>query len=137
MKPELLNGGNHEDWRGIIRFNNDFDSSSVRRIYTIENLEVLFIRGWQGHKVEQRWFTVMQGAFKIVVIAICDWDNTSKKVDKKTFIIDAEQFDVLYVPKGCVTSIQALSLGSKLLAMSDYRLNEINDEHRFPLDYFE
>ena len=137
MVPELLNGGNHNDSRGIICFNNIFDSSSVKRMYTIENVDTLFTRGWQGHKVEQRWFSVMQGSFIIVLIAINNWENPSKKAEKKNFILNSEQLDVLYVPKGYVTSIQALSVGSKLLAMSDYRLNEIKDEYRFPLDYFE
>ena len=137
MVPELLNGGNHEDSRGLICFNNIFDSYSVKRIYTIENVDTLFIRGWQGHKVEQRWFAVMQGSFKIVLIAVNNWDNPSKKAEKTTFIIKAEQLDVLYVPKGYVTSIQALALDSKLLAMSDYKLNEIKDEYKFSLNYFE
>jgi dTDP-4-dehydrorhamnose 3,5-epimerase-like enzyme len=137
MKPELLNGGNHRDSRGIIRYNNDFDSSFVKRMYVIENVDTLFVRGWQGHKFEQRWFTVMQGSFKIELIAIDDWENPCKRMEVDSFFIDAEKLDVLHVPKGYVSSIQALSVGSKLLAMSDYWLNEISDEYRFPLDYFE
>ena len=137
MKVELINGGKHIDDRGTIQYNNDFDSSCVKRIYSIENADTIFVRGWQGHKIEQRWFTAIKGSFKVNLIAIDDWENPSKNLDIHTFIIDAEKLDVLHVPMGFVSSIQALVAGSKLLVMSDYRLNEINDEHRFPLDYFE
>jgi dTDP-4-dehydrorhamnose 3,5-epimerase-like enzyme len=137
MKPELLTGGKHSDSRGIICYNNDFDSSFVRRIYVIENYDTSFIRGWQGHKVEQRWFSAMQGSFKIQLIKVDNWECPSKKLDSDSYVIDAEQLNVLHIPQGYISSIQSLSKGSKLLVMSDYRLNEINDEYRFPLDYFE
>ena len=136
MKPQLLNGGSHGDLRGIIRFNNIFDSSAVKRMYTIENVDTLFIRGWQGHKIEQRWFTVMQGSFKIDLLAIDDWDNPCKKAEFITYILDSKNLDVLHVPKGYISSIQSISDKSRLLVMSDYSLNEINDEYRFPIDYF-
>ena len=137
MKPKLLIGGKHSDSRGILCYNNDFDSSFVRRIYVIENADTSFVRGWQGHKVEQRWFSVMQGRFKIQLIEVDNWECPSKKPDILSYIIDTERLDVLHIPKGFISSIQALSIGSKLLVMSDYRLNEINDEYRFSLDYFE
>ena len=50
--------------------------------------------------------------------------------------INAANLDVLNVPKGHITCIQALEEESKLIAMSDYLLGEIQDEYRFPLDYF-
>ena len=63
----LLVGKKHQDERGIITYNNDFDASQIKRMYTIENHSTDFIRGWQGHKVEQRWFACMKGGFKIKV----------------------------------------------------------------------
>ena len=137
MKPEFINGGKHIDNRGTILYNNDFDCSCIKRLYIIENSDAQLVRGWQGHKIEQRWFTVMQGSFKINLIAIDDWVNPSKNLNIYSFIIKAEKIDVLHVPKGFVSSIQSMAAGSKLLVMSDYKLNEINDEYRFPLDYFE
>jgi hypothetical protein len=40
------------------------------------------------------------------------------------------------VPSGNITSIQALEANSKLMVMSDYLMGEIQDEYRFPIDYF-
>ena len=74
MIPKIISGNSHQDKRGIITYNNDFNASSVKRIYTIENHSTDFIRGGQGHKTEQRWFACMKGAFEISVIKIDDFD---------------------------------------------------------------
>ena len=44
--------------------------------------------------------------------------------------------DVLYVPPGFVSSIRSKEPDSKLLVMSNYAIEEINDEYRFENDYF-
>jgi dTDP-4-dehydrorhamnose 3,5-epimerase-like enzyme len=137
MVPKIIIGGSHSDARGTLRFNNSFDATDVKRMYIIENKDTMFVRGWQGHRIEQRWFSAMQGSFKIELIAIGNWENPTKKAEIITFILDSEKLDLLHVPKGYISSIQALSVESKLLAMSDYGLNEINDEYRFSIDYFE
>lgn len=137
MIPKIVSGGSHSDTRGTLLFNNSFDATHIKRMYLIENKDTTFVRGWQGHRIEQRWFSVMQGSFKIELIAIDNWENPSKNAKIITYILNSEKLDVLHVPKGYISSIQALSIGSKLLAMSDYRLNEINDEYRFSIDYFE
>jgi hypothetical protein len=137
MKPKIISGKNHKDNRGTLRFNNDFDASKIKRIYFIENENTSIIRAWQGHQIESRWFSVIKGTFKIQLIAIDNWENPSKNLNKITFIINENQFDVLQIPPGHVSSIQAIELNSKLLVMADYSLNEIKDEYRFPSDYFE
>ncbi len=136
MKPTLISGGNHQDKRGKIKYNNDFDLTLVKRFYIIENMDTVFVRGWQGHRVEQRWFTAVSGVFKIELIKIDDWENPSKELEKVTFEISDENADVLHVPGGYISSIKGMTGASKLLAMSDYRLNEIQDENKFSLDYF-
>lgn len=135
MIPKIITGNSHTDARGTLFYNNDFDASAVKRIYVIEN-NGDFIRAWQGHKIQQRWFSAIKGSFKIQLIEIDHWDQPSKNLEKLTFTVNAEKLDVLHVPKGYVSSIQTLEEGSKLLVMADYRLNEISDEFRFPLDYF-
>lgn len=136
MIPKIINGGSHSDVRGTLRFNNYFDATPIKRVYLIENKDTVFVRGWQGHRVEQRWFSVLQGSFKIELIAIDDWEHPSKKLQSKVFIISSDTFDVLYVPKGYVSSIQSLEENAKLLVMADYLLGEIQDEYRFDIDYF-
>tara|TARA_R110001606_G_scaffold24223_3_gene80442 strand:- start:20969 stop:21388 length:420 start_codon:yes stop_codon:yes gene_type:complete len=137
MKPVLISGKNHHDSRGILTYNNDFDVTLVKRIYLIENKDMVFVRGWQGHKIEKRWFTVVEGSFKIELIRIDDWENPSKELDKITFEITSLSADVLHVPEGYVSSIQATKEASKLLVMADYKINDIQDEFKFASNYFE
>ncbi len=136
MEPTIIPGGRHSDVRGTLLYNNSFDASGIKRVYVIENKDTSFVRGWQGHRIEQRWFSAVQGSFRIQLIAIDNWDNPSKSLVPFTFILDGEKMDVLHVPKGYVSSIQALEEGAKLLVMADYRMGEVKDEHRFELEYF-
>lgn len=137
MSYKLIEGKNHSDNRGILTFNNDFDASAIKRMYTIQNNDVNFVRAWQGHKIESRWFSAIQGSFEIKLIKI----DGANKVDKKTkvsiFVLNSNTLDVLCVPKGYVSSIQAKEKESKLLVMSDYLLGEVDDDYRFAPDYFE
>ncbi|MHB1106946.1 MAG: WxcM-like domain-containing protein [Lutibacter sp.] len=136
MIPKIITGDSHTDTRGTLYYNNDFDASAIKRIYIIENISTDFIRAWQGHKIEQRWFSAIKGSFKIQLIEIDHWDQPSKNLEKLTFVVNTEKLDVLHVPNGYVSSIQSLEQDAKLLVMADYRLNEISDEFRFSLDYF-
>tara|TARA_R110002051_G_scaffold325568_1_gene428964 strand:- start:14574 stop:14990 length:417 start_codon:yes stop_codon:yes gene_type:complete len=136
MVPKLILGDSHQDDRGTLKFNNDFDATLVKRVYSIENADTVLVRGWQGHRVEQRWFTAVLGKFKIELIKVDDWENPTKELNKTIFELSDENADILYVPKGYISSLQAMTEASKLLAMSDYKLNEIQDEYKFSSDYF-
>ena len=136
MIPTLISGGNHKDERGILNFNNDFDMSLVKRMYLIENVDTLFKRRWQGHKIEQRWFSATTGKFKIEIIKIDDWENPSKKLEKINFEISSENAEVLHIPAGYINSIQAMIKSSKLLVMADYKLGTISDDYKYSTDYF-
>lgn len=133
----IYKGNRHEDERGIVTFNNDFDASAVKRIYTLENHNTDFIRGWQGHKIEQRWFTAISGSFEVRLIGPDNWETPSTSLQPQIYCLEARKLDVLHVPAGYITSIQALEKCSKLLVMADYGLDEIEDDYRFPADYFE
>lgn len=135
-RPSIIKGNSYTDDRGTIVFNNNYDAIEVKRIYFIENKDVNFVRGWQGHRIEQRWFSAVQGSFKIVIIAIDDWEKPSNTLAKEEFILKACNFDVLHIPQGFITSIQALEDDARLMAMSDYNLGEINDEYRLDINYF-
>lgn len=136
MESQLIAGNKHKDDRGIITYNNDFDASRIKRIYTIENHSIDFIRGWQGHEIEQRWFACIKGSFEISVIQINDFENPSKDLIVKKHQLNDEKLTYLHVPSGCVTAIQSKEENSKLLVLSDYGLGEISDEFRYSLDYF-
>jgi dTDP-4-dehydrorhamnose 3,5-epimerase-like enzyme len=136
MSPNLINGNCHSDDRGFLFYNNDFDASAIKRIYIIENKTTEFVRGWQGHKIEQRWYSCISGKFKIELIQIDNWENPSKDLKINNFEIESEKLDLLYVPNGYISSIQSLEPNSKLLIMADYLLGELNDEFRFDINYF-
>lgn len=131
MIPKRIPGGSHSDIRGTLTFNNDFDATSIKRMYTIENADVHFIRGWQGHKMEQRWFLAIHGSFKIQILSIAYFEKGLKDLQPYSFVLKADQMDILHVPAGFVSSIQALEVGAKLLVLADYKLGEVDDEFRF------
>lgn len=136
MKPKLIKGGSHSDNRGNLTCNNNFDMSSIKRMYFIQNSSTSFVRAWQGHAIERRWFSVVKGSFQIKLIQIDNWETPTKNLDIFSIIINDQNLDVLCVPAGYVSSIQALEENSKLLLMSDYRLGDIKDEYRFDSNYF-
>lgn len=136
MEPTIIAGGCNADARGTVFFNNSFDASEINRVYVIENISPIFIRAWQGHRIEQRWFSAIQGSFKIQLIEIDNWDNPSKDLHQFSFVLNATKMDVLHIPAGYVSSIQAQEKGAKLLVMANYRMGEIKDEYRFDVDYF-
>ena len=137
MIPKVILGGLYADQRGSLRFNNDFDASVIKRFYVIENQPTDLIRGWQGHKIEQRWFSAMKGSIEIRLIAIDNWENPSKNLETIVFTLNAEKLDVLHVPSGYITSIQFIGEEGILFVMSDYLNGEIIDEYRYNIDYFE
>lgn len=136
MKPNLISGNCHQDERGQLIYNNDFDASSIKRMYIIQNHSADFVRAWQGHKVEQRWFSAVQGRFKIQLIAIDNWDIPSENLPQIEYHLHSEKLDILHIPAGYISSIQALEEKSKLVVMTNYHLGELNDEFRYPTDYF-
>ena len=136
MQPQIIKGNHHKDDRGTLTFNNDFNALGIKRVYTIENESLDFLRAWQGHQIEQRWFSAVAGSFKIKLIEIDDWKNPTKDLPILEFILNSENLDIQHVPRGFATSIQSLEDHSKLLLFADYQLGEIQDEYRFASNYF-
>lgn len=132
----LIQGNISRDQRGVLKYNNDFDLTEIKRLYIIQNDSKNIIRGWQGHKIEQRWFTSISGIFKINLIEIDNWEKPSKSLIQRTYILDSKQLTTLHVPAGFVSSIQSLTISAKLLVFADHRHNEINDDYRYEINYF-
>ncbi len=135
-QPTLLKGNRHQDGRGTLRYNNDFSLPGVRRFYTIQNADTQFIRAWQGHRVEQRWFSAMTGSFIIKLIRVDHWDNPSRDLKSVDFVLESDTLDILHVPPGYISSIQARGEDAVLVVFADYELGVSQDEYRFPADYF-
>ena len=133
---KIIKGNSHTDSRGTLKFNNFFDTSEIKRMYIVQNSSTEILRGWQGHKVEQRWFSVIYGSFEIYLIAVENWEQPSRDLKSIKYDLNASTMDILHVPSGYVSCLKSKELNSKLLAMSDYGLLEISDEYRFEIDYF-
>jgi dTDP-4-dehydrorhamnose 3,5-epimerase len=132
LRPEIIVGGNYKDERGQLEFFNDFDMSPVKRVYFTTNLETNTIRAWQGHIVESRWFVCVSGSFNVKLIEIDDWKNPSEDLKVYEYELSVNKQEVLYIPNGFVNGFRALEANAKLMVMSDYRLNEVeNDQRRF------
>ena len=134
--PKIIKGNSFTDQRGILNYNNFFDASAIKRIYTIENSSNKVFRGWQGHQIEQRWFSAVQGSFRIRVIEIDNWNSPSKDLVFKEIKLEEKKLDVLHIPQGYVTSINSIENNSKLLVMANYLIGEIEDEYSYDLNYF-
>jgi len=134
--PKIIKGNSFTDIRGTIYFNNSFDTSEIKRMYIIQNSSVNIIRGWQGHKVEQRWFSALQGEFEINLIEVDNWETPSKYLQSIKYNLNSDKMNVLHVPPGFVSSIRSKGPASKLLVMSNYEIEEIKDEYRYEIDYF-
>ncbi|WP_180269072.1 WxcM-like domain-containing protein [Sphingobacterium sp. 1.A.5] len=134
---EYIQGGIAKDHRGQIRFVNDFDMSDVKRFYIIKNTDLELIRGWRAHKMEQRWFYVLSGSFKIDIVEIDNWEEASRDLNVRTEIVDSSENKVLHLSAGYGTAFQAMTENSELLVFSDYGIeNAPNDDYTYPLDYF-
>lgn len=136
MLPQIIQGNAHSDDRGVLYYNNGFDASAVKRIYFIENRDTNFVRAWQGHKIEQRWFSAANGSFEIRLVQVDDWEKPSLSLEQLIFTISSEKLDVLHIPAGYISSIRALTDDAKLLVMADYLLGQIKDEYRYDAGYF-
>lgn len=135
-RPSLIKGAVHNDARGSLFYNNNFDAAVLKRIYCIENTTTEICRAWQGHQIEQRWFSAIEGRFQILLIQVDNWVQPTKSLIPQEFILKSTTLDVLHIPNGYISSIRALENKSKLLVMADYFLGEIDDEYKFPQEYF-
>lgn len=134
MSPAIINGGAHRDERGALLYNNSFDAGPVKRIYTVTHHDNVFVRGWIGHEVENRWFTVLSGRFRITVLPVTDWEQPDPDAGcAQLFDLNAERLDVLHIPPGHVFSLQAMQAPSQILVMADRPMEAASDEHRFPV----
>lgn len=132
-----IQGGIAKDHRGQIRFVNDFDMSLVKRFYMIKNADVDLIRGWRAHRIEQRWFYVVAGAFEIDLVQIDNWEKPTTDLPIEKLQLDTTAMQVLHVPVGYGTAFRALQPDSELLVFADYGIeNAPLDDHTWPLDYF-
>ncbi len=130
--PKIITGGTHQDERGRLDFVNEFNARKIKRIYFTTHPLVSTIRAWQGHKIESRWFICVHGSFQVKLIEIDNWENPSDSLEVQHYSLTSDKPEVLYIPNGYVNGFKADEENSKLMIMSDYGMDEIeNDQVRF------
>jgi dTDP-4-dehydrorhamnose 3,5-epimerase len=131
-QPEVISGGVHTDRRGSISFVNDFIFDDIKRFYTIEPADLTIIRAWQGHRGESKWFHVIAGSFKVVVVKIDNWENPSTECEKFEYDLSAGSPTVLYIPGGYANGFKALEPGSRIMIFSDFTVQQsAGDDYRY------
>ena len=130
--PEIIQGGTHIDARGKLTFFNDFNLKEVRRFYVIEHPDTSVVRAWQGHKIEQKWFYVLAGSFKVTLLRPDNWENPADTLPANEYILSAADNQVLHIPGGFVNGFKALEANSRMMVFSDFAINEAgSDDWRF------
>jgi dTDP-4-dehydrorhamnose 3,5-epimerase len=134
-QPHLIQGGLHVDNRGVLAFFNDFAFSGVERFYIIRPARPNEIRGWMGHRRDQKWFSAVEGALTVAVVRPDNWEKPSAAVPVSTFVLSAVRPAILAVPAGHATAIIGRSNESALLVFSTGTIAEApSDSYRFAPD---
>lgn len=136
-KIKVIEGGVYTDERGTLKFINEFDLKDIRRIYIIEPSDTSFIRAWQGHKKECKYFLATKGSFTIGLVQVDNWDFPSKTIQPTYYTLEANNPKVLCVPGGYANGLKSNSMNSQLMVFSSSPLEEAsNDEFRLPSNYW-
>ncbi|MBG6187874.1 sugar epimerase [Flavobacterium sp. CAN_S2] len=128
---EKIIGNSFVDERGTLLYSNELDLSEIKRMYVIENKDLLIQRAWQGHRIEKRWFVAVKGKFLIKLVKIDDFENPSDDLEVHSILINSEVLETVAVAAGYASSIQALEVGSKLIVFSNYKIGEVDDNYRY------
>ncbi|MCJ8208575.1 hypothetical protein MUY27_02570 [Mucilaginibacter sp. RS28] len=129
---QLFKAGQHIDVRGVLTYFNDLDLQGIKRLYIIEHPDTSIVRAWQGHKRENKWFLVLNGAFNLLTVQPDNWDNPSTDLKPALNLLKATDVSILHVPGGHATGITALESDSRLLVFSDLSTEESQkDDFRF------
>lgn len=135
LRPRIIEGGLHVDARGTVSFVNDFDFEGVDRFYTIRAHRSHELRGWVGHKRDQKWFFTVQGTTLIAAVKPDCWDFPASNLSVERFVLSASKPQILHVPAGYVTGSVNLNEDAILMIFSSGRIEDAKmDDYRFTVD---
>lgn len=138
-EPFLIEAGIAVDDRGQLIFANDFDFKKygIRRFYAVSNHKQGFVRAWHGHKNEAKFVLVSKGAAVVSIIKIDKWENPSKDLEIKKFVLSVEKPSVLYIPAGYVNGFMTLTQDTQVFFFSTSTIEESKgDDIRFESRYW-
>lgn len=116
-------------------FVNEFDFEDVDRFYYLRASTPFQPRGWVGHKIDKKYFTVIQGKALVSVVRPDDWDNASPNLPVERFTLSAENPQILCIPPGHATGSMMLTPDAILMIFSSGKIEDASrDDYRFPKD---
>jgi len=136
-KPSIIKGNIARDDRGNVAFVNDFDFKGVKRFYVVENSSRDIIRGFHGHKNEEKYVFVLSGKALICAVEMDDPQNPSKDKEVFRFVLSADESTILHIPGGYANGVRSMEENTKVVFFSTISIEETkNDDYRFPYDYW-
>lgn len=120
----IVEGEIFVDERGKINSLNNFTFDDVQRIYFIHHPDKSIVRGWHGHKHENKWFYCVKGEFVLGIVKPDNWENPSLDLKPEIFNLSETHSKVICVPEGYANSIKALTNNSILLVLSGKKVPE-------------
>lgn len=136
-RPQLIKGGRHVDERGKVFFINDFLMDACCRFYQITHENTMFIRAWQGHRIESKWFYCVNGSFEVQLIKPDNWEKPTQLLESHKFELHQNETEVLFIPPGYLNGFRAQERQSSLIIFSDADLETSKaDDYRFDKNLF-
>lgn len=130
--PTIINGGLSVDDRGQVSFVNDFNFENVKRFYQVSNHKQGFVRAWHGHKNEAKYVYVSKGDALIGAVKIDNFDNPSKDLEVKKFILSSKKPSILFIPTGYANGFMSLNEDTIIQFFSTSTLQDsLNDDYRY------
>lgn len=137
-EPVILEGGFSQDKRGKVVFNNNFSFEGIKRFYMVENSNSGLIRAWHAHKKEAKYITVTKGTALIGAVEIDNWEDPSKSLPVKRFVLSSDKPSVLMIPAGYANGLMSFSGDAQVMIFSTSTLNDsLEDDFRFDPRYWD
>ena len=124
MTPKIIEGNRIFDNRGSLRFSNNLNFKSLKRLYIVHNYSKNFVRAWHGHKKEEKYICCIKGTFQISAVKLDNLKKPNKKNKIFTYYLNENNNNFVYVPKGFANGSMSLEENSKLLIFSTLTIEE-------------
>lgn len=130
-RGKLIKGDNAIDDRGKLSFINDFNPAElgIKRFYTVENHNEKSIRGWHGHKREEKYAYVPEGWAKFTLIDM-------KTEDHFSFVLHEDKPMVLHIPAGYYNGFETQTRNTRVIFFSTLAVEDsTGDDFRKEFEY--
>ena len=115
-----------------MRFVNEFKFEGIKRFYFIKHPDPNFVRAWQGHQAEMKYFYPITGSFVVAWVKIDNFKEPSPKLIPQYYIINSKSSELVFIPPGYANGIKALEPNSELMIFSDMEVEQsVEEKNRY------